>query len=168
MRLSPKDSATLYKKGDKKKGEDGNMWIITITKSGIKRWSKYDDAKDILYKKLYKWWLNFSNGGILIIYKNGRHKMYKGLFKSTKARYKDIEKKHIEYSEDPDVVAIIWSGISFDGFEQFRDYIIRSKSKTELNKMLKHKSLPEYIIKNYKKFFRKYELRTKKDYTFKY
>jgi hypothetical protein len=39
-RPSPAESATLFEIGTIKKGNDGNMWIITETKSGVKRWSK--------------------------------------------------------------------------------------------------------------------------------
>lgn len=37
-RKSPEKSATLYKIGTKKTGLDGNMWIVTENKNGIKRW----------------------------------------------------------------------------------------------------------------------------------
>lgn len=37
-RPSPSESATLFKVGTVKKGNDGNMWIIIQTKSGVKRW----------------------------------------------------------------------------------------------------------------------------------
>lgn len=40
-RKSPSDSATHYKLGTKKVGNDGKMWIITETVSGIKRWMPY-------------------------------------------------------------------------------------------------------------------------------
>jgi len=39
-RPSPAESATLFEVGTTKKGNDGNMWVITETKSGVKRWSK--------------------------------------------------------------------------------------------------------------------------------
>ena len=39
-RPSPTQSSTSYKVGTKKKGNDGNMWIIVKTKSGTHRWSK--------------------------------------------------------------------------------------------------------------------------------
>lgn len=39
-RPSPTESATLFEVGTIKKGNDGNMWIITETKSGVKRWNK--------------------------------------------------------------------------------------------------------------------------------
>ena len=52
----------------KKKGKDGNKWIVTQTKNGIKRWSKYDKKKD---DNKIKKFLN-SNEGKKIInkYKN--------------------------------------------------------------------------------------------------
>lgn len=43
MRKSPSQSATLYKVGTIKTGNDGNKWKITMNKNNVKRW--------ILYKK---------------------------------------------------------------------------------------------------------------------
>jgi len=40
-RVGPIQSATLYKVGTIKIGNDGNKWIIAETKDGIKRWQKY-------------------------------------------------------------------------------------------------------------------------------
>lgn len=40
-RKSPTESATLYKIGTKKKGNDNNIWIIVENKNGIKRWKLY-------------------------------------------------------------------------------------------------------------------------------
>ena len=39
-RPSPSDSATIYKIGYKKKGNDGNIWIIIKTKNNVKKWKK--------------------------------------------------------------------------------------------------------------------------------
>ena len=39
-RPSPSESATKFKLGTKKKGNDGNMWIIVENKNGVKRWRK--------------------------------------------------------------------------------------------------------------------------------
>ena len=39
-RPSPSDSATLFKTGSKKKGNDGNMWMVKENKNGVKRWTK--------------------------------------------------------------------------------------------------------------------------------
>lgn len=39
-RPSPSQSATIFKVGTKKKGNDGNMWTIKKNKNGVNRWSK--------------------------------------------------------------------------------------------------------------------------------
>ena len=44
-RKSPTQSATLFKVGTKKKGNDGNTWIVVINKNRVKRWK--------LHKKKY-------------------------------------------------------------------------------------------------------------------
>ncbi len=51
-RPSPLESATLFKSGTIKKGNDGNMWIIAKDKNGVNRWKKYDCNKH--YVKLGK------------------------------------------------------------------------------------------------------------------
>jgi hypothetical protein len=40
-RPSPSESATLFKVGIKKTGNDGNKWIITENTNGVKRWKLY-------------------------------------------------------------------------------------------------------------------------------
>jgi hypothetical protein len=40
-RKGPESSATLYKVGTKKTGNDGNTWIIQENKNGVKRWVLY-------------------------------------------------------------------------------------------------------------------------------
>ncbi len=40
-RPSPAESATLYKIGTKKKGSDGNRWIVVSTVRGSQRWVRY-------------------------------------------------------------------------------------------------------------------------------
>lgn len=40
-RKSPTSSATLYKVGTKKTGNDGNTWIIATDKNGVKRWKLF-------------------------------------------------------------------------------------------------------------------------------
>ena len=39
-RKAPSKSATLFKNGTIKKGNDGNKWIIVTNKGGIQRWQK--------------------------------------------------------------------------------------------------------------------------------
>ena len=40
-RPSPSESATLFPKGTKKKGNDGNMYIVDVNKNKIKKWKKF-------------------------------------------------------------------------------------------------------------------------------
>jgi hypothetical protein len=40
LRPSPTESATMYPVGTKRFGNDGNEWRVTITKSGVQRWTK--------------------------------------------------------------------------------------------------------------------------------
>ena len=47
-RLSPTESATLYKTNTKKKGNDGNIWIITENKNGVKRWKLHRKPTKII------------------------------------------------------------------------------------------------------------------------
>lgn len=44
-RPSPSASATEFKEGTVKKGNDGNMWIISLASNGTKRWKKYNGEK---------------------------------------------------------------------------------------------------------------------------
>jgi predicted SnoaL-like aldol condensation-catalyzing enzyme len=40
QRQGPKESATLFEEGATKKGNDGNMWKIIATDTGVRRWSR--------------------------------------------------------------------------------------------------------------------------------
>lgn len=53
-RKSPEQSATLYKVGTKKTGNDGNIWIITENKNGIKRWQLFKKKQNGSIKKTLK------------------------------------------------------------------------------------------------------------------
>ena len=45
VRQAPIDHAKLYPLGSKKRGNDGNMWVITMTKGGIKRWRRHQPTR---------------------------------------------------------------------------------------------------------------------------
>lgn len=45
MRKAPTESATLFKKGTTKKGNDGNQWVIVADARGVQRWQKVQGAK---------------------------------------------------------------------------------------------------------------------------
>ena len=53
-RPSPSDSATLFKTGTKKKGNDGNMWMVKENKNGVKRWTKVSKKTESKEKSEYK------------------------------------------------------------------------------------------------------------------
>jgi len=53
VRKSPTQSATLYKLGTIKTGNDGNKWIIVKNKNNVKRWMLYKIIKKS-YKKVIK------------------------------------------------------------------------------------------------------------------
>ena len=40
LRKGPSESATKFKVGTIKKGNDNNMWKIVVNKKGIQRWQK--------------------------------------------------------------------------------------------------------------------------------
>ena len=53
-RPSPSESAKLYDEGKKKRGNDGNMYIITVNKNGVKRWMKFKSKKNTKRYKITK------------------------------------------------------------------------------------------------------------------
>ena len=140
--------ASGEKEGTEMKGKDGNMWV---KKNG--KWVKKID-------KLYKWWLPLSQGNLIAIYKDGKHKIITSQKKTHKAFSKDISEKWKELDANNDVKCIIWSAQSIDILESFVEYIAKKIS-------IKTNNLPEYLLKNYKKFFVKYKFIGNKDYTFK-
>jgi len=86
---------------------------------------------------------------------------------NTFAQNKEIGEKWVEYGKDPEVEAIIWSAMSVDVIQSFIAYIIKYETKDKIEKMLLLKDLPKYLLDNYKKYFKKMEFKTKKDYYFK-
>ncbi len=160
--------ASSEEEGTIMKGRDGNMWIKSKGK-----WIKHkeedeeDDFEEKLDKKLYKWWQKLAEGNIILIYKDGKHELVTSSMKTFKAQVKDITLKWHEFQNDENVEAIIWSAQSSDIIEEFIYYLTKKHSKKELEEMIKMKDLPDYLLKNYKKYFVKYEFYGKKDYTLK-
>ena len=113
-----------------------------------------------LLDKLYKWWFLLAQGNLIAIYKDGKHKLITSQKKTHKAFSKDIFEKWKELDKNNDVKCIIWSAQSIDILESFVEYIAKKLS-------IKTNNLPEYLLKNYKKFFVKYKEVGNKDYTFK-
>lgn len=146
------------------KGRDGNMWIKSKGK-----WIKNKDVdfEERLDKKLYKWWQKLAEGNIILIYKNGKYELITSSMITFKTQVNDITTKWKEFENDKNVEAIIWSTQSVDSIEEFIRYLIKKHSKKKLEDMIKMKDLPPYLLKNYKKYFIKYEFYGKKDYTLK-
>ena len=155
--------ASGEKEGTEMKGKDGNMWI---KKNGkwVKKNSKEDYYKKLL-DKLYKWWLPLSQGNLIAIYKDGKHKIITSQKKTHKVFSKDIFEKWKELDANNDVKCIIWSAQSVDTIQSFVEYLIEKLSIKKLQDILRN--IPEYLLKNYKKFFVKYKFVGNKDYTFK-
>ena len=117
--------------------------------------------------KLYKWWRPLSEGNIIAIYKDGKHSLITSKMKTHKSKLNDISEKWKELDENKDVKCIIWSAQSVDIIQSFIDYIVQKLSIKKLDDLVKMKNIPEYLLKNYKKYFVKYEYVGNKDYTFK-
>ena len=146
-RKGPKESATKFSVGTKKKGLDGNTWIIIKSKNGIKRWKIYNKNK-ILFnnqesvwgknKNLEKFWQKLSTGThVVLIYKDKPYNIIS--LPTSKIAY---QKKLEEYENNPNIIAIITSAMSVDTYES-------------LYKKVKDKT-PDFVIKNYKKILTNY------------
>ena len=144
-RKGPSDSATKFSVGTKKRGNDGNMWIIIKAANGTKRWKKVDKTKkwvdeDTVWgknKKLENFWRKLALGEqVVVVY--GDDKKILNMPKTRGAR----KNKYKELEDDKNVKAIITSAQSSDTYES-------------LYKKVKNKT-PEEIIKNYKKYLINY------------
>jgi hypothetical protein len=155
------------KEGKIMKGLDGNMWIKSNGRWIKNKSDVNTQYKKLLDKKLYNWWRKLAEGGIIVIHKDLTNKIIKSKLKTTQAKITDIKNKWEEFEQDSNVVAIIWSAQSTDTIDLFIEYIIKKNSKTKLDELLKLKNIPSYLLENYKKFFIKYPLNGKKDYTFR-
>jgi hypothetical protein len=164
-RKAPSQSATLFKKGTIKKGNDGNRWTIVTNARGVQRWQKVQGAKaktkaktktrrvgrvvelgtDDAYgesiwgknKPLEKFWRSLASGEkVVLIQKTGGHKMF------TMPTGKMAARKMLNaFDDDPNIVAVLSSNLSQDAYEVFLYPKAGDKSV-------------EYVIKNYKKFFK--------------
>ena len=165
-RKAPTESATLFKKGVIKKGNDGNRWVIVTNARGVQRWQKVQGAKvkaktrrvgrrvgrrvvelgtDDAYgesiwgknKPLEKFWRSLASGEkVVLIQKTGGYKMF------TMPTGKMTARKIFDtFDDDPKIVAVLSSNLSQDAYEVFLYPKAGDKSV-------------EYVIKNYKKYFK--------------
>lgn len=153
-RPSPTESATLFKEGTTKVGNDGNTWIIAINKNGVKQWKKdKEDLSGIVFDHLYKWWQKVSSGSIIVIYTNGEYKTITSKMKTRTAQIKDMEKIWKGLAEDDNVKAIITSAMSTDALTFFSDLVVKKINNKKLKDLMKKDKLRDYLIENYNKFF---------------
>ena len=132
-RPSPSISATKFKVGNVKQGNDNHQWVVTKNKKGVKRWVKHNDDPRGKNKSLEKMWKSLSDGkSVIFIYNDGTHKV----IKTVKPHDNHIIQKG---NEDKNVKAILTAGNSWDSYR-------------ELYSKAKNKSVKD-VLKNYKKYF---------------
>jgi hypothetical protein len=163
-RKAPTASATLFKPGTTKTGNDGNKWAIVADTRGVQRWQlkkkpttttmklrrRHKSARVLAMeadpntvwgknKPLEELWNDLaSERKVVVIYAkpSSSHKIV--TMPTSKTANK---KKYIEFDDDPNIIAVLSSNISQDAYE------------VHLYPKAKDKSV-EYVIKNYKKFFK--------------
>ena len=164
-RKAPAASATLFKRGTTKTGNDGNKWAIVADTRGVQRWQKINATTrknrslkqrrhksarllameadpDTVWgknKPLEKLWHDLASGRkVVVIYEkpSSSHKIV--TMPTSPAANK---KQYIEFDDDPNIVAVLSSNQSQDAYEvhlypKAKDFTV------------------DYVIKNYKKFFK--------------
>jgi hypothetical protein len=164
-RKAPLASATLFKPGTTKTGNDGNKWTIIADTRGVQRWRKIDatathknrtmkrrrrgksarvlataDDPDSVWgknKPLEKFWQDLASGRkVVVIYAKTSHKIVE-----VPTGKIAIRAMFDEFDADPNIVAVLSSNMSQDAYEVY------------LYPKAKDKSV-EYVIQNYTKFFK--------------
>jgi hypothetical protein len=165
-RKAPTESATLFKKGTIKKGNDGNQWVIVADARGVQRWRKVqagaktktstktkakaktrrvvelgtDSNTESIWgknKPLEDFWRSLASGKkVVLIQKTGGHKIFT-LPSGKMAALKIFN----TFDDDPNIIAVLSSNLSQDAYEVFLYPKAGDKSV-------------EHVIKNYKKYFK--------------
>ena len=117
-RKSPSKSATLYKIGTKKKGNDGNTWIIVADKNNVKRWS--------LYKKVSK-----------KTSKKSSKKSSKKVYRTVSKKYAEKRNSKKEYISDITDHKSIFNQQDYGVFEIIKSY--KNIYELIINKSLEYK-----------------------------
>jgi hypothetical protein len=167
-RKAPTASATLFKRGTVKRGNDGNKWSVVADTRGVQRWQKISIVRknrtikkhksarvlameadpDSVWgknKPLERFWQDLASGRkVVVIYAkpSSSHKIV--TMPTSPAANK---KQYIEFDDDPNIVAVLSSNMSQDAYE------------IHLYPKAKVKSV-DYVIQNYKKFFKGWDLDT--------
>ena len=169
-RKGPSKSATLFKEGAIKKGNDGNKWIIVTNKLGVRRWQKMGSkttlkiksksnskSKRVLKmeadpdtvwgknKPLQELWQSLASGEkVVLIEKGGKYNIF-----TMPTGKVTIRKMYNSFDDDENIIAVLSSSMSQDAYE------------VDLYPKAKDKSV-EYVIKNYKKYFKSFDEGQKK------
>ena len=172
-RKGPSKSATLFKEGIVKKGNDGNKWVIVTNKLGVRRWQKMGSinktnkktlkiklkpkSKRVLKmeadpdtvwgknKPLQELWQSLASGEkVVLIEKNGDYKIF-----TMPTGKVTIRKMYDSFDDDENIIAVLSSNMSQDAYEVY--LYPKAKDKTV-----------EYVIKNYKKYFKSFDESQKK------
>jgi hypothetical protein len=174
-RKAPTASATLFKRGTIKTGNDGNKWSIVVDTRGVQRWQKIDATArktrrlkprkhksarllameadpDTVWgknKPLEKLWHDLASGRKVVVIYAKPSSSYKIVTMPTSPAANT--KQYIEFTDDPNIVAVLSSNQSQDAYE------------IHLYPKVKDKPV-DYVIKNYKKFFKGWGVEDKLEY----
>jgi len=163
-RKAPTASATLFKRGTIKTGNDKKKWVIVIDSRGVKRWQHTKNKPPTTIKRrgksarvlameanpdsvwgknrpLERFWNDLASGRkVVLIKKNGDYEM----FEMPKSTYNYLSKEHTKqyeaFEKDSNIVAVLTSYRSQDAYELH----LYPKAKD---------ATVEYVIRHYKKFF---------------
>jgi hypothetical protein len=166
-RKAPSESATLFRKGTIKKGNDGNKWTIVTNARGVQRWQKVQGVKAKAKAKtrrvgrrvgrvvelgtgdaygeniwgknkpLEKFWRSLASGEKVVLIQKTGGHKILTMPTGKMAALKIFN----TFDDDPNIVAVLSSNLSQDAYEVFLYPKAGDKSV-------------EYVIKNYKKYFK--------------
>jgi hypothetical protein len=168
-RKAPSESATLFKKGTIKKGNDGNRWVIVTNARGVQRWQKVQTqgvkamantkakAKTRRVGRVVELGTGNAYGESIWGKNKPLEKFWRSLASGEKVVLIQKTGGHKiftmptgkvaalkifnTFDDDPNIVAVLSSNLSQDAYEVFLYPKAGDKSV-------------EYVIKNYKKFFK--------------
>jgi hypothetical protein len=168
-RKAPTQSATLFKKGTTKKGNDGNLWVIVTNARGVQRWQKVQGAKVKVKVKAKTRRVGRRVGRIVELGTDdaygeniwGKNKPLEKFWRSLASGKKVVLIKKTggykiftmptgkvaalkifdTFDDDPNIIAVLSSNLSQDAYEVFLYPKAGDKSV-------------EHVIKNYKKYFK--------------
>ena len=168
-RKAPSESATLFKKGTIKKGNDGNRWVIVTNARGVQRWQKVPvqgvkamantkaKAKTRRVGRVVELGTGDAYGESIWGKNKPLEKFWRSLASGEKVVLIQKTGGHKiftmptgkvaalkifnTFDDDPNIIAVLSSNLSQDAYEVFLYPKAGDKSV-------------EHVIKNYKKFFK--------------